>query len=82
MRLEGRADPIHYDGSSDVGERVSHPFVLWLAADSWTHVPLRLEMPLGPSQMVVALVSVERDAAAAYDRSADGRARARGPETT
>jgi hypothetical protein len=59
VRLEGRADPIHYDGRPDVGERVSHPFVLWLAADR-THVPLRLEMPLGPSQMVVALVSVER----------------------
>ena len=59
VRLEGRADPIHYDGSPDVGERVSHPFVLWLAADR-THVPMRLEMPLGPSQMVVALVSVER----------------------
>jgi hypothetical protein len=59
IRLKGRADPIHYDGTPDEGDRPRREFVLWLSDDR-ARLPLRLEMPIGPGTLVVALVQVER----------------------
>lgn len=60
IRIEGRADPVRYSGAPDVdGDRVRRDFVLWLSEDP-SHVPLRLEMPLGIGDLVVALVDATR----------------------
>jgi Protein of unknown function (DUF3108) len=59
IRLEGRAEPIFYDGRSDPGERSLREFALWLSDDA-ARVPLRLEMPIGIGDLVVALVDVDR----------------------
>jgi hypothetical protein len=67
IRLEGRAEPIRHDGAPDLGERAPHSFVLWLSAGRG-HLPLRLEMPLGPSELVVSLASVEGNATTPEER--------------
>jgi hypothetical protein len=59
LRFEGRADPIRYDGAPDPGERPARAFVVWLSADD-ARVPLRLEMPIGVSNLVASLVELER----------------------
>jgi hypothetical protein len=59
FRLDGRADPIHWDGSADEAERRRRTFSVWLSDDA-NKVPLRLEMPLGPSALVVALTEISR----------------------
>jgi hypothetical protein len=60
LRFTGRAEPVGKD------ERVSHDFTLWLSADA-THLPLRLEMPLGVADLVVSLIDVRRGDAHAAD---------------
>jgi hypothetical protein len=62
LRLEAEADPIRYDGVLDEADRTRRRFVLWLADDP-SHLPLRLEMPIGIGDLVVALVEIERTAA-------------------
>jgi hypothetical protein len=59
VRLEAHADPIHYDGRPDEGDRTRRQFVLWLSDDA-AHVPLRLAMPIGIADLVVALVELAR----------------------
>jgi hypothetical protein len=62
LRLQAQADPIHYDGSADPnGDRSQRLFTLWLADDP-SRVPLRLEMPIGIADLVVALVALDRQA--------------------
>lgn len=60
FRLDGQADPIHWDGSADEdASRHRRSFSVWLSDDA-NKVPLRLEMPLGPSALVVALTQISR----------------------
>jgi hypothetical protein len=59
LRLEATVDPIRYDGGADDAARPHRAFVLWLADDP-SHLPLRLEMPMGIGDVVVQLVQVER----------------------
>jgi len=60
LRIDGRAEPIFYDGTlDDHGDRASRAFVLWLSDDP-AHVPLRMEMPLGFGSVVVTLVDAVR----------------------
>ena len=57
MRLEGEISPVHYDGSPDP-ERTGRKFTLWLDRQT-SHVPLRLEVPVGPSDLVMQLVEAK-----------------------
>ncbi|HEX2658667.1 MAG TPA: DUF3108 domain-containing protein [Polyangia bacterium] len=57
MRLEGEINPVHYDGSPDPG-RTGRKFTLWLDRQT-SHVPLRLEVPVGPSDLVMQLVEAK-----------------------
>jgi hypothetical protein len=60
MRLDAEADPVHWDGSADTGrERKHRSFKLWLSDDA-ARVPLRLEMPVGIADVVVALTEISR----------------------
>jgi hypothetical protein len=60
MRLDAEADPVHWDGSPDTGnERKHRSFKLWLSDDA-ARVPLRLEMPVGLADVVVALTEISR----------------------
>jgi hypothetical protein len=61
LKVEGRADPISNAKGKD--PRVPRSFTLWLSADP-THLPLRLEMPVGMANLTVALVEVRRTEAA------------------
>jgi hypothetical protein len=58
LRLEGKADPLTWDGKAD-HERSSHAFTLWLSADDF-HTPLRLVMPLSVGEARAELVSLSR----------------------
>jgi hypothetical protein len=60
IRLDGEADPILWGGAPDTsGERKHRSFKLWLSDDA-AHVPLRLEMPVGIADVVVALTEIRR----------------------
>jgi hypothetical protein len=60
FRVEGQAHPVHWDGSADEDAgRHRRAFSVWLSDDA-NKVPLRLEMPLGPSALVVALTEISR----------------------
>ncbi len=59
LRLQGQADPILADGRPDGGDRPQRSFRLWLSDDP-TRVPLRLEMSIGPADLVVSLKDVKR----------------------
>jgi uncharacterized protein DUF3108 len=58
LRLDGKADPIAWDGAVD-RERSTHAFSLWLTADEF-HTPLRLVMPLAVGQARADLVGLSR----------------------
>jgi hypothetical protein len=58
LRIDGRAEPIFFDGRID-RDRPQRSFALWLTEDA-TRVPLRLSMPLGPGEVVVELVELLR----------------------
>jgi len=58
LRVEGRADPIFYDGR-DAFDRPRRTFTLWLSDDD-ARIPLRLTMPIGPGDVVVELVEATR----------------------
>jgi Protein of unknown function (DUF3108) len=58
LRLDGKADPIAWDGTPDP-ERSSHAFSLWLTADRF-RTPLRLVMPLAVGEARAELVGLSR----------------------
>jgi len=58
MRVDGRADPIFYDGR-DASDRPRRTFSVWLSDDQ-ARVPLRLTMPIGIADVVVQLVQATR----------------------
>ena len=57
IRLEGEIAPVHYDGSPDP-ERTGRRFRLWLDRQA-SHLPLRLEVPVGPLDLVMQLVDAK-----------------------
>jgi hypothetical protein len=59
LRIDGRLDPILYDGRPDDGDRPHRTFTLWLSNDA-ARVPLRLSVPVGIGDVVVELVDVQR----------------------
>jgi hypothetical protein len=59
LRIDGRLDPILYDGRSDDSDRPHRTFTLWLSTDA-ARVPLRLSVPVGIGDVVVELVEVQR----------------------
>ncbi|HVX93890.1 MAG TPA: DUF3108 domain-containing protein [Polyangia bacterium] len=60
MRLDAEADPVHWDGSPATdGDRKHRSFKLWLSDDA-ARVPVRLEMPVGIADVVVALTQISR----------------------
>jgi hypothetical protein len=60
VRLDAEAQPVHWNGAADEdGGRRRRSFSVWLSDDA-NRVPLRLEMPLGPSALVVALTEISR----------------------
>jgi hypothetical protein len=62
LRLEGRLDPILYDGRPDTAsDRPHRTFTLWLSSDP-ARVPLRLSVPVGIGNVVVELVELKREA--------------------
>jgi hypothetical protein len=61
LRIEGRVDPIHYDGRPDDDDRPHRTFTLWLSNDA-ARVPLRISVPVGIGSVVVELVEVQRQA--------------------
>jgi hypothetical protein len=71
LKVEGLAEPI--SNAQPPGKpptagqrkdpRVPRAFTLWLSADP-THLPLRMEMPVGMANLVVVLVEVRRTEAA------------------
>ena len=67
LKLEGRAEPT--GGKPGKDPRVSRTFALWLSADP-SHLPLRLEMPVGMANLAVALVEVRRTEATTAARTA------------
>lgn len=59
LRVDGRADPIFYNGSDATSDRPRRTFTLWLSDDD-ARIPLRLTMPIGPGDVVVSLVEASR----------------------
>jgi hypothetical protein len=58
LRLEGKADPVFWDGSHD-DDRPRRTFTVWLSDDE-LHTPLRLVMPLAVGEVRADLVTVTR----------------------
>ena len=67
LKLEGLAEPT--GGKPGKDPRVPRAFTLWLSADP-SHLPLRLEMPVGMATLAVALVEVRRTEATTAARTA------------
>ena len=60
VRLDAEAEPVHWNGAADAGgDRKHRSFKLWLSDDA-ARVPLRLEMPVGIADVVVALTEISR----------------------
>jgi hypothetical protein len=60
VRLDAEAEPIQWNGAPDGGgDRKHRSFKLWLSDDA-ARVPLRLEMPVGIADVVVALTEITR----------------------
>jgi hypothetical protein len=63
VRLDAEADPIHWNGAPDLDrDRKHRSFKLWISDDA-ARVPLRLEMPVGIADVVVALTEIRREPA-------------------
>lgn len=60
LLLVGEVIPVFASGARDP-ERPVRSFKLWLSTDP-SHVPLRMEVPLGPASMVIALTELRRSA--------------------
>jgi hypothetical protein len=62
VRLRVEAEPIRYDGVSDVGgERHHRSIAIWLS-DDVNHVPVRLAVSVGVGDLVASLAEIERGA--------------------
>ena len=61
LRIDGRIDPILYDGRPDSGDRPNRTFTLWLSNDA-ARVPLRMSIPVGIGNVVVELIELQRQA--------------------
>lgn len=61
LRLEGRAEPLEWDGATDP-ERTPRSFVLWLDEGAY-HAPLRLTMSLPLGQLRVERVALSQPGA-------------------
>jgi hypothetical protein len=59
LRLEGKAEPVFWDGSYD-DDRPRRKFTVWLSDDEF-HTPLRLVMPLAVGEVRADLVTVTRN---------------------
>jgi Protein of unknown function (DUF3108) len=60
VRLDAEAEPIRWDGAPDASaDRKHRSFKLWISDDA-ARVPLRLEMPVGIADVVVALTDITR----------------------
>ena len=58
IRLEGEVAPILFDGQVDP-DRPTRRFTLWLS-DKTNHLPMRLEVPFGPSDVIMTLAEVRK----------------------
>jgi hypothetical protein len=58
LRLDGRAEPIYWDGAPDP-DRPVRSFTVWLADDAY-RTPLKMVMPIGIGEIQVDLVSLTR----------------------
>lgn len=63
LRVEGDLTPIDYNGAID-GGRTARRFTIWLDRRPG-HVPLRVEVPVGPADVVLQLVESRRTVASA-----------------
>ena len=62
FRLQVEAEPIRYDGVSDVGgDRHHRSIVIWLSDDA-NRVPVRLAVSVGLGDLVASLAEIERGA--------------------
>jgi hypothetical protein len=61
LRVEGELTPIDYNGAVDSGRTLRH-FTMWLDRRP-RHLPLRLEVPVGPADVVLRLVESHRTVA-------------------
>jgi len=68
LRVEGELTPIDYNGAVDGGRTARH-FTMWLDRGP-SHLPLRLEVPVGPADVVLQLVESRRTVASAGDPAA------------
>jgi len=71
LRLEGKAEPVFWDGSYD-DDRPRRTFTVWLSDDE-LHTPLRLVMPLAVGEVRADLVTVTRSHPRAARTIAAGR---------
>lgn len=55
IRVEAEATPVHYNGTAD-GDRPVRHLRVWLDPGA-RHLPLRLEVPVGPADLVMRLVA-------------------------
>jgi hypothetical protein len=55
IRLEAEATPVHYNGTAD-GDRPVRHLRVWLDPGA-RHLPLRLEVPVGPADLVMRLIA-------------------------
>jgi hypothetical protein len=58
LRVEGELTPIDYNGAVDAGRTLRH-FTMWLDRRP-SHLPLRLQVPVGPADVVLQLVESRR----------------------
>ncbi len=55
IRIEAEATPVHYNGTAD-GDRPIRHLRVWLDPGA-RHLPLRLEVPVGPADLVMRLIA-------------------------
>jgi hypothetical protein len=77
LRLDGTLAPIQFDGRPDT-ERPTRTFTLWMS-DGPGHLPLRLEVPIGPADVVITLTQSHKLPAPPRPPAGSDRAQAAGP---
>jgi hypothetical protein len=71
IRLEGKAEPVFWDGSHD-DDRPNRSFTVWLSDDAY-RIPLRLVMPLAVGEVRADLLTVSRSHPRAMNAAAGAR---------